>query len=107
LPVEVQEQFERLTKGRLVEGYGVTEASPVTHANPLLGRRKVGSIGIPIPSTEAKIIDLATVNLSRRVNRRASVRAASDAWLLEPTRSHAIKSSPRRLVAHRRRGPHG
>ncbi len=60
LPVEVQEQFERMTKGRLVEGYGATEASPVTHANPLLGRRKVGSIGIPLPSTEARIIDLAS-----------------------------------------------
>lgn len=60
LPVEVQETFERLTKGRLVEGYGVTEASPVTHANPFGGRRKVGSIGVPLPSTEAKILDLAS-----------------------------------------------
>ncbi len=60
LPVEVQESFERLTRGRLVEGYGLTEASPVTHANPLNGLRKVGSIGIPLPSTEAKIVDLAT-----------------------------------------------
>jgi len=58
LPVEVQEAFEKLTKGRLVEGYGLTEASPVTHANPLQGMRKVGSIGIPVPSTEAIIIDL-------------------------------------------------
>jgi long-chain acyl-CoA synthetase len=59
LPVEVQEEFEKLTRGRLVEGYGLTEASPVTHANPLHGRRKIGSIGIPLPSTEAKITDLA------------------------------------------------
>ncbi len=58
LPVEVQEAFERLTKGRLVEGYGLTEASPVTHANPLFGTRKVGSIGIPLPSTEARVVDL-------------------------------------------------
>jgi len=60
LPVEVQEAFERLTKGRLVEGYGLTEAGPVTHANPFNGPRKPGSIGIPFPSTEAKIVDLAT-----------------------------------------------
>lgn len=60
LPVEVQESFEKLTRGRLVEGYGLTEATTVTHANPLSGRRKVGSIGIPLPSTEAKIVDLAT-----------------------------------------------
>ncbi len=60
LPVEVQEAFEKLTRGRLVEGYGLTEASPVTHGNPLKGTRKVGSIGIPFPNTEAKIVDLAT-----------------------------------------------
>jgi long-chain acyl-CoA synthetase len=60
LPVEVQEAFEKLTRGRLVEGYGLTEAAPVTHANPLEGVRKVGSIGIPIPNTDAKIVDLMT-----------------------------------------------
>jgi long-chain acyl-CoA synthetase len=60
LPVEVQEAFEKLTRGRLVEGYGLTEAAPVTHANPLGGPRKAGSIGLPVPSTEARILDLAT-----------------------------------------------
>jgi long-chain acyl-CoA synthetase len=60
LPVEVQEAFEKLTRGRLIEGYGLTEATTVTHANPLSGRRKIGSIGAPLPSTEAKIVDLAT-----------------------------------------------
>jgi long-chain acyl-CoA synthetase len=58
LPVEVQEVFERLSQGRLVEGYGLTEAAPVTHANPLNGERKLGSIGIPLPSTEAAVVDL-------------------------------------------------
>ncbi|MDH3943142.1 MAG: alpha/beta fold hydrolase, partial [Anaerolineae bacterium] len=58
LPVEAQEEFEKLTRGRVVEGYGLTEASPGTHANPLNGLRKVGSIGIPLPSTEAKVVSL-------------------------------------------------
>jgi long-chain acyl-CoA synthetase len=60
LPVEVQESFEKLTRGRLVEGYGLTEAGPVTHSNPLYGLRKVGTIGVPIPNTDAKIVDLVT-----------------------------------------------
>jgi len=59
LPVEVQETFEKLTKGHLVEGYGLTEAGPVTHANPINGVHKRGSIGIPLPNTEAKIVHLA------------------------------------------------
>lgn len=60
LPIEVKEAFEKLTKGKLVEGYGLSEASPVTHANPIYGRNKVGSIGLPLPSTEARIVDLQT-----------------------------------------------
>ncbi|MBP2016980.1 long-chain acyl-CoA synthetase [Symbiobacterium terraclitae] len=60
LPVEVQTTFERLTGGRLVEGYGLTEASPVTHANPIWGRRKEGSIGLPWPETECRIVDPET-----------------------------------------------
>jgi long-chain acyl-CoA synthetase len=60
LPVEVQEAFEKLTRGKLVEGYGLTEASPVTHANPVYGQRKTGTIGVPLPDTEAKIVDLHT-----------------------------------------------
>jgi len=60
LPIEVQEAFEKLTRGRLVEGYGLTEASPVTHANPLTEGNRPGAIGIPIPNTDAKIVDLVT-----------------------------------------------
>jgi len=60
LPVAVQETFERLTGGRLIEGYGLTEASPVTHSNPIWGRRKAGSIGLPWPDTEARVVDPAS-----------------------------------------------
>ena len=58
LPVEVQEEFEKLTRGRVMEGYGLTEASSVTHANPLSGMRKIGSVGVPLPNTDAKIVSL-------------------------------------------------
>jgi len=57
---EVQERFEFLTKARIVEGYGLSEASPVTHANPIFGKRKSGSIGVPWPDVEARIVDLET-----------------------------------------------
>ena len=60
LPVEVQQQFEKNTGGRLVEGYGLSETSPVTHANPVYGKRKPGSIGLPMPDTEYKIVDVET-----------------------------------------------
>ncbi|MBV9929244.1 MAG: long-chain fatty acid--CoA ligase [Acidobacteria bacterium] len=60
LPVEVIEQFERLTGGTLKEGYGLSEASPVTHTTPALDRRKPGSIGLPLPDTDIKIVDLET-----------------------------------------------
>jgi long-chain acyl-CoA synthetase len=60
LPVEVQEGFERITRARLVEGYGLTEAGPATHANPLWGKRRPGTIGLPLPNTEAQIVDLQT-----------------------------------------------
>ncbi len=58
LPMEVQEQFGAITGGRLVEGYGLTEAAPVTHCNPVYGLRKSGSIGIPLPDVEARLVSL-------------------------------------------------
>jgi len=57
LPVEVQIRFEELTGGRLVEGYGLTEASPVTHSNPIWGKSITGSIGLPWPDTDSCILD--------------------------------------------------
>jgi long-chain acyl-CoA synthetase len=58
LPLEVINKFQEKTGAIIVEGFGLTESSPVTHINPFNGNRKVGSIGIPIPETECKIMDL-------------------------------------------------
>jgi long-chain acyl-CoA synthetase len=60
LPVEVQQKFQELTGARLVEGYGLSEATPVTHANPIFGHNRIGTIGLPFPSTDAKIVDAET-----------------------------------------------
>jgi len=59
LPVEIIRDFEKRTGAVIVEGYGLTETSPVTHINPFAGgKRKAGSIGLPIPDTECRIVDL-------------------------------------------------
>jgi long-chain acyl-CoA synthetase len=63
LPPEVQKKWMEVTGGVLVEGYGLTESSPVTHCNPLdrtMKSVKVGSIGLPWPDTDAKIVDIET-----------------------------------------------
>ena len=61
LPPEVRRKFEAITGGKLVEGYGLTEASPVTHCNPIFGEYKEG-IGIPLPDTDAKLVDVETAS---------------------------------------------
>ncbi|MEI6126450.1 MAG: long-chain fatty acid--CoA ligase [Pseudomonadota bacterium] len=58
LPGMVLKEFERLTGGKILEGYGLSEASPITHCNPLIGKRKDMSIGLPMPDTECKIVDM-------------------------------------------------
>jgi len=60
LPVEVQQKFQELTGARLVEGYGLSEATPVTHANPIFGDNRIGTIGLPFPNTDAQIVDAET-----------------------------------------------
>ncbi|NVM35542.1 MAG: long-chain fatty acid--CoA ligase [Candidatus Lokiarchaeota archaeon] len=58
MPPEVQKDFEGRTGGIILEGYGLTETSPVTHSNPFSGTRKVGSVGMPIPDTNVRIVDI-------------------------------------------------
>jgi long-chain acyl-CoA synthetase len=63
LPAQVQADFNRATGGRLVEGYGLSEAAPVTHANPLTDKCRNGSIGLPLPDVEAAILNPETGTL--------------------------------------------
>jgi long-chain acyl-CoA synthetase len=56
LPLELMQQFELITGAKILEGYGLTEASPATHANPINGRRVSGSVGLPYPDTDVRII---------------------------------------------------
>ncbi|PGS53476.1 long-chain fatty acid--CoA ligase [Bacillus sp. AFS041924] len=60
MPVELMKQFENKTGATILEGYGLSEASPTTHSNPAFAKRKPGTVGIPYPSTDSKIVDLAT-----------------------------------------------
>jgi long-chain acyl-CoA synthetase len=55
---EVLQRFERLTGAKIVEGYGMSETSPLTHANPLRGERRIGWIGLPVSDTEARVVDV-------------------------------------------------
>jgi long-chain acyl-CoA synthetase len=60
LPLDVFKEFNRRSGAKISEGFGMTEASPVTHANPFDGKQKIGSIGLPYPDTECRIVDLET-----------------------------------------------
>ncbi|HEX9269304.1 MAG TPA: long-chain fatty acid--CoA ligase [Candidatus Limnocylindria bacterium] len=62
LMVETARKFKELTGGNLVEGYGLTEAAPVTHVNPVRSEtgNRIGTVGLPVPDTEVRIVDLET-----------------------------------------------
>jgi long-chain acyl-CoA synthetase len=68
LPVEVLRRFEDLTGGKVTEGFGLTETSPVTHGNPLGGVRKPGTVGVPFPGTDSRIVDIRDGDTEMRVN---------------------------------------
>jgi long-chain acyl-CoA synthetase len=57
LPPDVQRRFEEATGAVVIEGYGLSETSPATHANPIGGERRIGSIGLPLPGTEHRLTD--------------------------------------------------
>lgn len=63
LPAQVRIDFEAMTHGKLVEGYGLSEAAPVTHCNPLNGDIREGSVGLPLPGVDAAIINPETGEL--------------------------------------------
>ncbi len=74
LPVEVQKQFEKITHGgRLREGYGLTETSPVTHCNPIYGENRPGSIGLPFPGVDARIVGLEDPSREMPVGERGQL----------------------------------
>lgn len=55
---EIRRKFEELTGGKLVEGYGLTEAPTATHCNPIQGENRPGSIGLPLPDVDCRIVEL-------------------------------------------------
>ncbi len=66
LPLEVINKFQEITGSIIVEGFGLTESTPVTHINPFNGKRKPGSIGLPISDTECKIVDLKNSDITMK-----------------------------------------
>ncbi len=64
IPAAALERFQTLTGCKVIEGYGLTECSPITHLTPTHGKHKFGSIGMPLPGTEARIVDMEVGTLS-------------------------------------------
>ncbi|MFX1410024.1 MAG: long-chain fatty acid--CoA ligase [Promethearchaeota archaeon] len=73
MPPEVQKEFEERTGGIILEGYGLTEASPVTHTNPFSGQRKVGSVGMPIPDTDVRIVDIDDYSIIKPIGEEGEI----------------------------------
>ena len=95
-PVEVIDQWERTFGRPLNEGYGLSETSPVTHTTPQLGRRKPGTIGLPLPDTDMKIVDLETGDAraaARRGRRAVHLRTAGDEGLLAAARRERARAA--------------
>ena len=105
LPVEVIHDFEKATGATIVEGFGMTETTPVTHINPFAGgARKVGSVGVPISDTLCRIVDLEDEVTDVPVGRagRADRQGAADHAGLQGQARRDGQDAPRRLDLHGR-----
>jgi len=96
LPVEIMNRFEKLTGSVILEGYGLTESSPVTHVNPVKSKRKAGSIGIAIPSTDARIVDLETGTEEQQVGQPGELaikgpQVMKGYWNMEDETAHTVR----------------
>ena len=80
LLIETHRRFVELTGANLVEGYGLTEAAPVTHCNPVMGERRNGTIGLPFPGTEARVVDPASGVPLPAASSRARSRPSLRSW---------------------------
>ncbi len=99
LPVEVQKRFQDLTGASLVEGYGLSEASPVTHANPIFGENRIGTIGLPWPDTDAKIVDVETGEKELPLGERGELcvrgpQVMQGYWNMPAETSRALRPDP-------------
>ena len=108
------EEFERRIGRPLNEGYGLSETSPVTHSTPQLAVRKPGTIGLPVPDTDMKIVDVETGTRELPIGEVGELcicRSAGDEGLLEQAggeRPRAARGRRRpHLVSHRRHRAHG
>jgi len=105
LPVEVKRDFERLTGCVVVEGYGLSETSPVTHCNPVDGENKAGSIGLPLPQTVVEIVSLDdhTTNLPQGERGEICIRGPQVMkayWNNDAETAHVLETTPDGVRLH-------
>lgn len=97
LPAEVKKQFENLTGAKVVDAYGLSDASPVTHSNPVNGVRKPGSMGLPLPNTDCKIVSLSDGTSRLPVNEPGELvikgpQVMKGYWNMEQETGNALKN---------------
>ncbi|MBX0357620.1 long-chain fatty acid--CoA ligase [Halobacillus sp. Nhm2S1] len=95
LPIEIIKRFESLTGAVIGEGFGLTEASPSTHRNPTSGVRKVGSIGIPLPGTDSKVVNEDNQELPENSVGELVIKGPQimkGYWRKEDETSHALRN---------------